>query len=1376
MASPTNSHPSTVSEPAETREVRVREYQVEMLEESLRANVIVVMPTGTGKTEIAIQRIQNDVYKGDPEKFTWLLCPTVVLCEQHTHTIKNRFPSMWCKGLTSKDGVDHWSEKAIWEKALSGIKIAVSTYQVLYDALSHGFVKMSQLSLLIFDEAHHCTKDHVAKRIMQRFYHEQRLKGDQNLPKILGLTASPILSDLSTLQMVERNLGSICKTPCEHYAQLLQFTNQPRVLLCLPSPISPKSPNEPPLLERLRGIVFSEDRVPVSRQMKSMKSKQISRFIGDSESINRELGIWAATVYMQKSITHFKSNMRTNAEKTNISNRNKEYAMEAIIKLGELQDCITEMQAEDISPMCQCLLNKLLEAYSEDFCGLIFVTRRATVLALKWLIEHHPDTSRRFRCGTFIGMSTTQHSKTELGDLPDIRNQEETLERFRKGILNLIITTDALEEGIDIPACNVVLNFSCSLNLKSFIQRRGRARRMDAKFIIIMEDESSRNHLKQLERMENELIRKFQNPERRQIPALELDRDEDTRSSFCLCIESTGARLTMQDAVSHLYNFCSKLPTQPYVSNNPLFSFEPSDYGRVKAVVRLPSNLDHSLHKFTSSRSWSREKYAKENAALDAYRALYQARLVNEHLLPTQVSDLMDRDFLPRSHYSIQKQLDPWYEISRLWNSDGQLYSHELRILRPKEDEIKFFMIFPTRLDITTRIPLFIDHCTTYTAILTPGHPTTANVVLCQQVTNLIFQSVYRDRYSGGNMDYTFLLVPGTDEEMARDFLERYSGTASLTELLINHVPLSALGLLRNNTKPCRPLVVESWLEGEFFVPGDPQATSSVDAKVKYVTRRRNFLHERQLATEVPRKKCDPRICLDFNIKGLLLREFSVDKLPSMFAQVALLTPSISHEVGVHLIAQQLRQRLFLHSTTAFRRIDLLAIAIRPASIEHQAMFRSLAFIGDAILRYLLAIQLFLHHPLWHEGLLSSLKQLILSDAGLAHAVYQSGLGECLVTSQLNGKRWTPPFVSRVELVTHEANQRHIGAATLADMTKALVGAAFLDNGMDQAASCVSVMVPKIKTWNKSSLSDGTYSRTRPTIAAPQIALRDMEQLIGYDFTDKTLAVEAMTHPSCTGLSETTSYRRLSFLGASVLEWIVVCELNRQDELMNPNRLQSLKSALTNNKFLTFVALTFHQMREHEDVYVDAGKNVHPIVRRCSVSLWNFLRAHSDILSTQLSELIKHSSQEAEVIKRELWEQESYPWVRLSALGDIQVLSDIVQSLFGALFIDSHASLECCEAFAEKLEILPLLKHFVSHEVTTDHPKNTLQGLLLGRKVSYRIWPDREHPQTLRCCVLADGSEIASVEGKTDRGAITVQAAEKAVYLIRKGLANSATP
>ncbi|KAF7183832.1 hypothetical protein CNMCM7691_004254 [Aspergillus felis] len=523
-------------------------------------------------------------------------------------------------------------------------------------------------------------------------------------------------------------------------------------------------------------------------------------------------------------------------------------------------------------------------------------------------------------------------------------------------------------------------------------------------------------------------------------------------------------------------------------------------------------------------------------------------------------------------------------------------------------------------------------------------------------------------------------------------------------------------------------------------------------------------------------KKGEPKIDLEPNVKVMSVRDFSVDKLPYMFAQAALLIPSISHEVGVYLTAQELRQRLFLHSaTTTFQRIDLLAIAIRPTSIEHQAKFRSLAFIGDAIIKYLLAMQLFLHHHLWHEGLLSLLKQRILSDAALAHAAYQSGLGEFLITNQLNGKRWMPSFVSGVEPVSNGAKQRHIGAATLADMTKALVGAAFLDSGMDQAATCISVTVPKVKSWNTSSLYDGTYSRTRPANAVAPTAMIDMEQLLGYSFTDKTLAVESMTHPSCTGLSETTSYRRLSFLGASVLEWVVVSYLHRRDELMNPKRMQSLKSAFTNNTFLTFVAVTFHQAREQNHVYVDDENKAHVSVRTCSVRLWDFLRSHSDALPTELSDFVQKASEQVKFIKHELWEQRLYPWVRLSALGDMQVLSDIIQSIFGAVYIDSQAVLASCEALAEKLGIMPLLEHFISHGITTDHPKDTLQAILPGRKISYRICVDEENSTTLRCCVLADCSEITSVEGQTNPGAITVQAAETAVRLLRKGLATSET-
>jgi ERCC4-related helicase len=57
--------------------------------------------------------------------------------------------------LLGRDNVDRWSSQHIWDTALSGARIVVSTPAVLADALSHGFVVMAKLALLIFDEGEH---------------------------------------------------------------------------------------------------------------------------------------------------------------------------------------------------------------------------------------------------------------------------------------------------------------------------------------------------------------------------------------------------------------------------------------------------------------------------------------------------------------------------------------------------------------------------------------------------------------------------------------------------------------------------------------------------------------------------------------------------------------------------------------------------------------------------------------------------------------------------------------------------------------------------------------------------------------------------------------------------------------------------------------------------------------------------------------------------------------------------------------------------------------------------------------------------------------------------------------------------------------------
>ena len=50
------------------------------------------------------------------------------------------------------DNVDRWTEKADWDAVLTNVRVVVSTYAVLYEALCHVFVDMKLLALIVFDE------------------------------------------------------------------------------------------------------------------------------------------------------------------------------------------------------------------------------------------------------------------------------------------------------------------------------------------------------------------------------------------------------------------------------------------------------------------------------------------------------------------------------------------------------------------------------------------------------------------------------------------------------------------------------------------------------------------------------------------------------------------------------------------------------------------------------------------------------------------------------------------------------------------------------------------------------------------------------------------------------------------------------------------------------------------------------------------------------------------------------------------------------------------------------------------------------------------------------------------------------------------------
>jgi superfamily II DNA or RNA helicase len=95
----------------------------------------------------------------------------------------------------------------------------VAMAKKFYDLLMHGFVKMEEISVIIFDECHHTDQDHLYNLIMRDFfYHKFDPESPEcNRPHILGLTASPIKQKIdkvlsadieSMLQNLANNLYS----------------------------------------------------------------------------------------------------------------------------------------------------------------------------------------------------------------------------------------------------------------------------------------------------------------------------------------------------------------------------------------------------------------------------------------------------------------------------------------------------------------------------------------------------------------------------------------------------------------------------------------------------------------------------------------------------------------------------------------------------------------------------------------------------------------------------------------------------------------------------------------------------------------------------------------------------------------------------------------------------------------------------------------------------------------------------------------------------------------------------------------------------------------------------------------------------------------
>lgn len=125
--------------------------------------------------------------------------------------------------------------------------------------------------------------------------------------------------------------------------------------------------------------------------------------------------------------------------------------------------------------------------------GIIFVQERITAHVLKYFISEidteindglfSTEKPYFFRCGVLYSSSTPASGSFRLSK----SEQEKVLRDFSSGELNLIVSTNVSEEGMDVPEANSVIRFDPVQTPVSYIQGRGRARQEGSHFSSIVE-------------------------------------------------------------------------------------------------------------------------------------------------------------------------------------------------------------------------------------------------------------------------------------------------------------------------------------------------------------------------------------------------------------------------------------------------------------------------------------------------------------------------------------------------------------------------------------------------------------------------------------------------------------------------------------------------------------------------------------------------------------------------------------------------------------------------------------------------------------------------------------------------------------------------